>query len=71
MVEVRYSSFAMPPLDIKLDKTYLFGHDSKGYFYVDKNENIYLELEEIKAIFTPIGKKWEEVLAIKRTRENE
>ena len=44
MAEIKYTSFAMPPYGIKLDKTYLFGKDSKGYFYSDAKEKNYLDL---------------------------
>ena len=48
MVEIKYTSFAVPPYEIKLDKKYLFGKDPKGYFYSDAKEKKYLDLDEIK-----------------------
>ena len=62
MAEIKYTSFAMPPYGIKLDKTYLFGKDSKGYFYSDAKEKKYLDLDEIKMLFTPIEKNWKAIL---------
>lgn len=62
MAEIKYTSFAMPPYGIKLDKTYLFGKDSKGYFYSDAKEKKYLDLDEIKMLFTPIEKNWNAIL---------
>lgn len=68
MAEIKYTSFAMPPYGIKLDKTYLFDKDSKGYFYSDAKGKNYLDLEEIKALFSPVEKKWDEIL---KTTNNE
>ena len=68
MAEIKYTSFAMPPYGIKLDKVYLFGKDSKGYFYSDAKEKNYLTLEEIKSLFSPVEKKWDEIL---KTTNNE
>ena len=62
MVEIKYMSFAMPPYGIKLDKIYLFGKDSKGYFYSDAKEKNYLDLDEIKMLFVPIEKNWDVIL---------
>ena len=72
MAEIKYTSFAMPPYGIKLDKTYLFGKDSKGYFYSDAKEKKYLDLDEIKALFSPVDKTWDEILkAPKSVRKEE
>lgn len=72
MAEIKYISFAMPPYGIKLDKTYLFGKDSKGYFYSDAKEKNYLDLDEIKALFSPVDKTWDEILkAPKSVRKEE
>lgn len=71
MAEIKYTSFAMPPYGIKLDKVYLFGKDSKGYFYSDAKEKNYLTLEEIKALFSPVEKKWDEVLKVSNTTKKE
>ena len=72
MAEIKYTSFAMPPYGIKLDKTYLFGKDSKGYFYSDAKEKKYLDLDEIKALFSPVDKTWDEILkASKSVRKEE
>ena len=72
MAEIKYTSFAMPPYGIKLDKVYLFGKDSKGYFYSDAKEKNYLTLEEIKSLFSPVEKKWDEILkAYKTEKEKE
>ena len=72
MAEIKYTSFAMPPYGIKLDKVYLFGKDSKGYFYSDAKEKNYLTLEEIKSLFSPVEKKWDEMLkAYKTEKEKE
>ena len=66
MAEIKYTSFAIPPYGIKLDKIYLFGKDSKGYFYSDAKEKKYLALEEIKALFSPVEKTWDEVLKVSK-----
>ena len=72
MAEIKYTSFAMPPYGIKLDKVYLFGKDSKGYFYSDAKEKKYLDLDEIKALFSPVDKTWDEILkAPKSVRKEE
>lgn len=72
MAEIKYTSFAMPPYGIKLDKVYLFGKDSKGYFYSDAKDKKYLALEEIKALFSPVEKKWDEILkSSKEEKEKE
>ena len=69
MAEIKYTSFAMPPYGIKLDKTYLFEKDSKGYFYSDAKEKKYLDLDEIKALFSPVEKKWDEILKVSKTEK--
>ena len=69
MAEIRYTSFAIPPYGIKLDKVYLFGKDSKGYFYSDAKEKNYLALEEIKSLFSPVEKKWDEILKVSKTEK--
>lgn len=61
MTEIKYNCFAEPPYGISIDRIYLFGHDSKGYFYSDKNKN-YLSLNEIKMLFVPIKGDWNSVL---------
>ena len=71
MAEIKYTSFAMPPYGIKLDKTYLFGKDSKGYFYPDAKEKNYLDLDEIKVLFSPIDKKWDEILKASKSVKKE
>ena len=71
MAEIKYTSFAMPPYGIKLDKVYLFGKDSKGYFYSDAKEKNYLDLEEIKALFSPVEKKWDEILKVSKEEKKE
>ena len=71
MAEIKYTSFAIPPYGIKLDKTYLFGKDSKGYFYSDAKEKKYLDLDEIKALFSPVEKTWDEVLKVSKSMRKE
>ena len=71
MAEIKYTSFAMPPYGIKLDKIYLFGKDSKGYFYSDAKEKNYLDLDEIKALFSPVEKTWDEVLKVSKSMRKE
>ena len=71
MAEIKYTSFAMPPYGIKLDKTYLFGKDSKGYFYSDAKEKKYLDLDEIKAFFSPVEKTWDVVLKVSKSMRKE
>lgn len=62
MVEIKYSCIATPPDGISVDKKYLFGHDSKGYFYVDNKDKNYLDIEVIKMLFKPIKADWSSVL---------
>lgn len=71
MVEIKYSSFAMPPYRIKLDKVYLFGKDSKGYFYSDAKEKKHLSLNEIKTLFSPIEKTWDVILKVSNSEKKE
>ena len=71
MAEIKYTSFAMPPYGIKLDKTYLFGKDSKGYFYADAKEKKYLDLDEIKVLFSPVDKTWDEILKASKSVKKE
>ena len=71
MAEIRYISFAMPPYGIKLDKKYLFGKDSKGYFYSDAKVKNYLDLDEIKILFSPVDKTWDEVLKVTKGEKKE
>lgn len=69
MAEIKYTSFAMPPYGIRLDKVYLFGKDPKGYFYSDAKGKNYLDLEEIKELFSPMEKKWDEILKTSKTEK--
>lgn len=62
MVEIKYSCIATPPDGISVDKTYLFGHDSKGYFYADNKDKNYIDIEVIKMLFKPIKADWDSVL---------
>ena len=71
MAEIKYTSFAIPPYGIKLDKVYLFGKDSKGYFYSDAKEKNYLALDEIKALFSPIEKSWDVILKVSKDGKRE
>lgn len=61
-MNIKYSSFAFPPYDIKVNKIYKLGHDENGYFFnVGKNKQ-YLDLNEFKALFTPVDGKWDDVV---------
>ena len=62
MVEIKYSCIATPPDGISADKTYLFGRDSKGYFYADNKDKYYSDIEVIKMLFKPIKADWSSVL---------
>lgn len=62
MVEIKYSCIAAPPDGISADKIYLFGHDSKGYFYADNKDKYYLDIEVIKMLFKPVKADWSSVL---------
>lgn len=62
MTEIKYNCFAEPPYGISIDRIYLFGHDSKGYFYVDNKDKNYLDIEVIKMLFKPIKADWDSVL---------
>lgn len=67
MAEIKYNCYAVPPDGIKIEKTYTFGKDRNGYFYSDARNKTYLELDELKVLFAPIGKTWDEVLDEKKT----
>ena len=54
MVEIKYSCIATPPDEISAEKKYLFGHDSKGYFYADNKDKHYSDIEVIKMLFKPL-----------------
>lgn len=71
MVEVRYSSPAYPPYGIKVNKTYSFEKTSKGYVLSDVKKNFVMELDEIKMLFTPIDKTWDEVLKVSKSVKKE
>lgn len=72
MVEVKYSSPAYPPYGIKVNKTYSFEKTSEGYVLSDVKNKFVMELDEIKMLFTPIDKTWEEILkAPKSVRKEE
>lgn len=62
MVEIKYSCIATPLDGISADKIYLFGHDSKGYFYADNKDKYYSDIEVIKMLFKPIKADWSSVL---------
>ena len=62
MVEIKYSCIATPPDGISVDKIYLFGRDSKGYFYADNKDKYYSDIEVIKMLFKPIKADWSSVL---------
>lgn len=62
MVELKYTSPAFPPHNIRVGRIYLLGQDSDGYILSDAKRKIRMNLEEIKMLFTPVGKTWGEVL---------
>ena len=67
MTEIKYTCFATPPYDIKVEKVYSFGKDREGYFFEDVKCKKHLDIEEMKILFTPVDKTWDEVLKVKRT----
>lgn len=71
MVEVRYSSPAYPPYNIKVNKVYSFDKDSKGYFLLDVKNKIYMELDEIKMLLSPVNGTWDEVLKASKSVKKE
>ena len=71
MVEVRYSSPAYPPYNIKVNKVYSFDKDSKGYFLLDVKNKIYMELDEIKMLLSPIDGTWDEILKTSKNVKKE
>lgn len=71
MVEVKYSSPAYPPYDIKVNKTYSFERTSEGYVLSDVRNKLVMELDEIKMLFTPIDKTWDEVLKTAKSVKKE
>lgn len=70
-ISITYSSFAMPPVGIRTGRTYQFGKDKTGYFIGDIHGNQYMDVSNIKALFSPIEKTWEEVLSVKKTEDKE
>lgn len=70
MADVMYTCFALPPDGIKAQK-YSFDKDDKGYFVSDTNSKTYMELSEIKMMFTPIDNTWEDVLKVQKTENTE
>lgn len=62
MVEIKYSCIATPPDEISAEKKYLFGHDSKGYFYADNKDKHYSDIDVIKMLFKPVKADWSSVL---------
>ena len=71
MVEVKYSSPAYPPYCIKVNKVYSFDKDSKGYFFFDVKNKIYMKLDEIKMLFSPVDKTWDEVFKVIKGEKKE
>lgn len=71
MVEVKYSSPAYPPYGIKVNKAYSFEKTSKGYALYDARKKYVMELDEIKMLFTPIDKTWDEVLKVSKSVKKE
>jgi hypothetical protein len=69
MLEIKYTSFALPPYGIKPEKKYLFGKDSDGCFYSSAKEKKYLPLDEIKVLFSPVDKTWDEALKIPKAKK--
>lgn len=59
-IEVKYSSYAIAPVGISVSKTYKFGKDKSGYFISDIHGNKYMDVSEIKSLFSPITGSWEE-----------
>ena len=62
MVELKYSSPAFPPHNIRVGRIYILEQDSDGYILSDAKGKIRMNLDEIKMLFTPVEKTWNEIL---------
>lgn len=69
-IAITYSSYAEPPKGIKVGRIYQLGKDTKGYFISDVHNVKYMNIENIKTLFAPIEKSWEDVLTVKKNTEN-
>lgn len=68
-VKVIYSNPAQPPLGLKLNVTYTIDFDGK-YYVKDliSNSKVYVGLDLIKALFSPINKSWDD-LEVKEVKD--
>ena len=71
IIEVKYTSFAIAPSGIKLGKIYSFGKDKNGYYVGDVYCNKYMDVADIKAMFTPVNGKWENEVKTNRNTEKQ
>ena len=65
-ISITYSSFATAPDGVRVGRVYGFGKDKTGTFINDVHGNQYMDINDIKALFTPIDGTWEEVLGTKK-----
>lgn len=69
--DVIYSSYAIPPEGIKVGRTYQFGKDKSGCYISDILGNQHMDIEYIKALFSPVNETWEDVLSVKKAADKE
>lgn len=63
MVEVKYTSPALPPNNLKVDARYAVGKDSKGYYITVNNGSLYMDFEEIQSLFSPVDGSWDALIS--------
>jgi len=63
-IQLKYTCAAYPPNGINMNHTYYFGFDSVGYFYKElvDSQPMYVDIELIKMLFSPVESTWENVL---------
>ena len=67
--KIMYSSYAEPINGIRVGRAYDFGKNKSGYFYSDGDTEVAIELEDAKALFSPVDKTWDEVLKAPTTKK--
>lgn len=71
MTEIKYSSPAFPPYGLRVGKVYNFQKKDKVYIVSDFKNKFEMSLDEIKMLFTPVEKTWDEVLKTSKTTKKE
>lgn len=62
ITKMEYTSIATPPTGVVLTQKYVLEKDSNGYFYTVGKDKVYVDIELIKCLFTPISKTWDETI---------